>query len=494
MKHIIKNFNNLVKRTIFKVQNKTNNNLKISSFNKFLITFVVSLFVYLFYLLIPLLYEKTWIQTNIERKLINEFKINLSTSADISYRILPAPHFLIKDSKILVNYDEKQKSIANIKIFKVFLSQKNFFNKEKMNIKKIAIDDANFSLLSRDIKMVNQFGNNQFSNKKIKISNSNIFFKDNLDEIIAIIKIDKASLFFDNEKLLNLFNLEGNTFGTPFVLNFTSKNNLEINKKINFKAKPLKLNIFNESVIDSNGSITGKNIISLLRSTIKTNYNVKEKLITFESSSSRLRNTIIDYGGQLSINPFNLDLHINLGSYKISQLFSLNPIFIEFVKSKLLFNDKLSVNLSINANTNKRDEIFDDAKINFKIINGAINFDKTIFVNNDIGQLELSNSNLFFENNGLILNTDILITIKDTNRLFSVLNTKKKSRKDIKKIFINLDYNLFNNQIKFNKIKIDNKEVSDQFINVIDTFNDNNLNNRVKSKGLINKLFNVYEG
>ena len=78
--------------------------------------------------------------------------------------------------------------------------------------------------------------------------------------------------------------------------------------------------------------------------------------------------------------------------------------------------------------------------------------------------------------------------------MFSVLNTKKKSRKDIKKIFINLDYNLFNNQIKFNKIKIDNKEVSDQFINVIDTFNDNNLNNRVKSKGLINKLFNVYEG
>ena len=103
MKQIIKNFNNLIKRTILKVQNKTNNNFNISVFNKYLITFIISLFLYLFYLLIPLLYDKTWLQANIESKLLNEFKVNLSTSADISYRILPAPHFLIKDSKIIFN-------------------------------------------------------------------------------------------------------------------------------------------------------------------------------------------------------------------------------------------------------------------------------------------------------------------------------------------------------------------------------------------------------
>ena len=53
MKQIIKNFNNLIKKTIFKVQNKTNNNFKISNFNKYLITFIALLFFYLFYLLIP---------------------------------------------------------------------------------------------------------------------------------------------------------------------------------------------------------------------------------------------------------------------------------------------------------------------------------------------------------------------------------------------------------------------------------------------------------
>ena len=99
MKQIVKKFNNIVKKTIFKVQNKTINNFKISSFNKYLITFIGLLFLYIFYLLIPLLYDKTWVQNNIEKKLLNEFKMNVSTSADISYRILPAPHFLIKDSR-----------------------------------------------------------------------------------------------------------------------------------------------------------------------------------------------------------------------------------------------------------------------------------------------------------------------------------------------------------------------------------------------------------
>ena len=74
MKQIVKNFNNLVKKTIFKVQNKTNTKFKISTFNKFLITFIGVLFLYIFYLLIPLLYDKDWVKDNIETKLFSEFK------------------------------------------------------------------------------------------------------------------------------------------------------------------------------------------------------------------------------------------------------------------------------------------------------------------------------------------------------------------------------------------------------------------------------------
>ena len=494
MKKIVKNFNNLIQKTIFKAQNKTNNNFRISNFNKYLISFIAAMFIYLFYLLMPLLYNKIWVQTNIESKLLNEFQINLSTSGEISYRILPAPHFLIKDSIILVNDSEKLKPIAEIKDFQVFLYQGNFFDKEKISIKKIVINNANFSLLRKDLKLLNEFRNKKFPNKKIKVINSNIFFKDNLGEIISIINIDKTILFFDDEKLLNFLKLKGDVFNTAFTFDFENRNHPTKQEIINLNSKLLKLNIFNKSTEGKKISINGKNTISFLNSRINTKYNTKEKLTIFESNNSRLNNSKVSYNGDLSINPFDLNLTIHLDDYKISKLFNLNSILMEFIKSGLLFNDNISVNILTDINSNKRNEIFHNAKINFHIVNGKINFNKTSFTNDDIGSLQFSKSNLFYKNNELIFNGDMLIDIKNSSNLFSFLNTNKLSRKDFKTILINLDYNFLNNMFKFNNIKIDNNEVNSEFLKIIDGFSDNNLNKFNKSRRLINELLKNYAG
>jgi len=513
MKQIIKNFNNLIKKTIFNVKNKTNNNFnnlikkilfnvknktnnkfKISKFNKYFISFIALLFFYLFYLLIPLLYDKTWVQTSIENKILNGFKINISVSADISYRILPAPHFLIKNSTILINDNNKPKPIAQIKSLKVFLSQQNFLNKEKMSLNKIVINNANFSLLRSDFKLLNKYSNVQFSNKKIKINNSKIFFKDDSGEVISIVKIDKATLFFDNKKLLNLFQLKGETYAIPFTFDFWFNNGSTQNKEINFTAKSLKLNIFNKSTTEQNKLIRGKNIISFLNSTLNTKYDIKNELIIFKSENYKLKNSKFNYNGELSINPFDLNLNIDLGNYKISKLYNINSTLKEFVESGLLFNDNISINTTITSYSNIKKEIFQNSKIHFNIINGKINFNKTKFVNNKIGTLELKNSNLFFKDNNLVLNTDILIDIKSSDHLFSFLNTNKLSRRNFKNILVNLDYNISTNQFEFNHIKIDNKKISNQMLLVIEGFRDNNLNNLIKSRGLINEALNGYDG
>ena len=216
--------------------------------------------------------------------------------------------------------------------------------------------------------------------------------------------------------------------------------------------------------------------------------------MTFTSDNSRLNSSIVNYKGELLINPFNLDLDIDLGNYKISKLFSFNSILEEVVKSKLLFNENLTLNLSVLASSNSINEIFQKAEINFNIINSNINLDKTKFINDKIGFLELNNSNLFIKNDKLILNTDVMIIIEDSKQLFSLLNTNKKSRKQIKNILINFDYDFFNKQMKFNNIKIDNKDVSDNLLNVLEDFNDSSINNKVKSRQVINKIFNIYEG
>jgi hypothetical protein len=487
---IVKNFNNLVKKTIFKLQNKTNNTLKISSFNKYLVTFIGVLFFYLFYLSIPVLYEKSWIQKNVESKLLEKFKINISTSSDISYRILPRPHFLIKDSKILIDDDINTKSIATVKDLKVFINQKNFLDKEKIILKKVVINKANFSLSKNDLNLLNKLSSNQFSNNRIIIENSNIFFKANSDESIVIVKIKKALLFFDDKKLLNLFNLKGDVFKIPFTFNLTKKIDSNEDTEININAKSLNLNIFNLYKKEKNNSIIGKNIISFLKSEIFTNYTVMDDTMIFQSKDSKAPN----HNGELSINPFDLDLNIDLGNYKISKILNNNTILIEFIKTGLLFNNNLSLNTSITANTSDRGELFQSAKINLDINNGKVNFDKTSLVNDRIGSLELGNSNLFFDNEELVLNSDIKIDVKNSNNLYYFLKTNKNSRKEIKNIFINLNYYFLTNEIKFNSVKINDKEANDQLLSILESFDYNNFKNLNRSRRLLNSLFEVYEG
>ena len=494
MKKIIKYFNNSIQRTIFKVQNKTNNNFNISVLNKYLIAFIIGLFIYLFYLLLPLMYNKTWVQKNIENKLLNEFRINLNTSADITYRILPAPHFLIKDSKINVNDDGKKTSIAEIKVFQVFLSQANFLDKEKMNIKKIVINNANFTLLENNIKLLKNFSKKDFSNKKIIIKNSNIFFKNKLKEVIFITKVESGLFFFDNKKLLNFLNLEGEVFNIPFDFNFLNRNDDTKYEEVNLNFKSLKLDIFNQLFIDKDNLIIGESIISFLKNTIKTKYNIEEKLIIFKSDKSRMNNLQVNYGGLLSVNPFNLDLNIYLTNYRISKLLNINSIVTEFIKSELLFNENISINTSLFIDSSTQNTFFKNAEINFNVVSGKINFDKTMLTNNEMGSLKLSNSNLFFKDNNLIFNSDILIDVKNPDRLFSFLNTNKSLRKDFKNILINLDYHFLDKQIKFNSVKVDNIKINDELLMIMDGFKGNDLNNFNNNRRLVNQLLEAYDG
>ena len=494
MKQIIKNFNKQIKMTIFKVQNKTNNNFTISSFNKFLIIFIGLLFSCLFYLLIPLLYDKTWVQTNIESKLLNEFKIYLSTTSDISYRILPAPHFLVRDSKILIGDIKKQNELAEIKNLKIFINKNNFFDKEKINIKNIDINDANISLSKNDLQLIKQSKNKNFSNKKIKINNSNIFYKNNLGEVVSITTVDKINIFFDEEKLLNILTMNGKIFNSPFSFNFKNRDNSRKYREMEINFKSLNLNILDIVATKNKFFTTGENTISFLNSSINTQYENNGESIIFKSDNSRIDNIQTNYNGKLSVKPFDLELNVDLNNLKISELFNINPILIEFINSGLLFNKNISINTSVLMTSSSTTEFFQSAKVHFNIINGKINFNKTRFVNDDIGSLVLSNTDLFLKDNKLLLSSDVLLDIKDSDYLFSFLNTAKSSRKNFKKVLINLEYDFLLNQIEFNTVKIDNREVSSDLLSIIKDFNNNELNNFNKSRGLINKIFKNYEG
>ena len=505
MKQAVKKFNNLIKKTIFKVKNKTNdklllfkteknanNKLLISKFNKFIITLISLLFFYLFYLSIPVLYGKNWVQKNIENQLLKDFKIHFSLSSDISYRILPSPHYLVKDSKILKE-DNKTVSLAEIKTLKIFISQSNFFDKSKLLLRHIKLDKVNFILLANDLRMLKNSANKKLSNKKIEIKNSNIFFKNNLNETVSIIKISDASLLRDDEKLLNLINLKGNIFNIPFRLDYSRNFDYLNNEEINFVVKKLKLDIFNTRTFPENNDSTGENVISFLNSKIITNYKIKDGIMIFNSVNSKIKNSKVNYKGKMEVNPFDLNLNIHLDSYNLFKFFNPDSILNELIKTKLLFNKNISVSTSITKSTNSNNKLFQNAKINFNIVDGKLNINKTRLINEKIGLLELNDSNISFENDKLILNTNVIISIKNSDKLFSLLQTNKKFRKPIKNIFINLDYDLLFNNINFNNIKINNKKINNESLRIIENFNDSEINWN-KSKRVLNNFFENYEG
>jgi hypothetical protein len=377
---------------------------------------------------------------------------------------------------------------------KVFISQNNFFKKRMLDITKVVIGDANFTLSIDDFKFLNEANNEKLSEKKLKIENSKIFLKDKSNEIITIIKVSNALLFYDNLKLLNLLNLNGSTFNIPFTVNLKNQIFSSRNKELNINAQNLKLSIFDESKKKSADSLTGANIISILNSKIYTNYIIKKNLTLFESDDSRTKNENINYNGRLSFKPFNLDLNIKLKKYDLSKLIDNNSIISELIKTKLLFNENITANFTIDIDTNKNNEIFKSTIINFNLLKGKINLNKSRLINNKIGFLEIKNSNLVFEENKFILKTDIVIEVHDSEELFSIFQTPKKLRKEVKKILMNIDYDLSTNQIYLNNIKVDNLKNNAETKQIIKEINDSNNYNLNKSRGIFNKLLSTYAG
>ena len=114
---------------------------------KLIFGFSFIFFIYLLYLSIPSLYDTGRVQKDIIKKLNNVFNLNFSLSTDISYRILPVPHFVIKDCELIQFESNVSTRIAEIQQLKIFINQSNLFKKD-IDIKDLQISKANFFIES----------------------------------------------------------------------------------------------------------------------------------------------------------------------------------------------------------------------------------------------------------------------------------------------------------------------------------------------------------
>ena len=192
-------------------------------------TLIIIFFSVFVHLSTPAFYKDSWVKEIVKSQFEKEFEFEIVFGEKLSYAIFPVPHFRFKDVKFVSN----ERDLAQIELIKVYITFSKFLDKNKMNIQNVVIKKAKFNFFKKDFKNLVGFFNRRINEKKILISNSKIFLKDEDEDIYSIISIDKSQSMYDNKEAINNLDVDGEIFNNPFRLNLKnnfleSKSNLSL--------------------------------------------------------------------------------------------------------------------------------------------------------------------------------------------------------------------------------------------------------------------------
>ena len=141
-------FNFFINRLIIKISKKLNfkekkNTIKqFNSTKKTLVSAIILLILSVFYLSIPVLYNKSKLQNKMENQLSNNYNINFIFSTKMKYSLFPWPSYSFENVQISNNNNK----FADIKELKVNLEIKNFFSMKSLTIKEVFLEDVKFDI------------------------------------------------------------------------------------------------------------------------------------------------------------------------------------------------------------------------------------------------------------------------------------------------------------------------------------------------------------
>ena len=478
--------NSLLKKYLNKLN--INNSSNIIQSNKVFLSFVALIILFLSYLSIPHIYNKLEIQKELESQLSDKFSLNFIFSKKISYRFFPRPQFIIEDLIIL----ENQSKISNIKKLSINVSLGNLFSLKKVAINDVIIENANFDINKENSEFFTKLLDHNFIDGSMVIKNSNIFFRNNDQEVLFINKIINMKYHYDVKKLKNIMSSQNEIFNIPYTFKSSKDSvNKKIFSKINFKF--LKLQIENE--LDySNRLNKGLTNFIYNKNKSKVSYEWNENYFNF-NLFDKLINPKFFYEGNIYFNPFYSNFNGNTDNLNLSVLFKDNSFIIDFLKTEILNNKNLNIYLNINAKKIYRFQNIADLILNFKIKEGLIDIDETKFNWNNNARFIISNSLIYVKKNQLILDGKMLVDIKNYEEIYKFLQSPKNLRPEIRKLEFDFIYNFDEQLVDLNSIKINNQlnEKVNIFLKKI-VLKKNILQNKIYFKNIIKEFVSSYAG
>ena len=214
IKNINKYINSLLEKNLNKL--KFENLLNIARSNKIIFIFVAVMFIFLSYLLVPTFFKQPEVSRELKRELLNTFKLNINFSEDLKYNFFPRPHFTTKKALLMFNQDE----ISNIEEIKIYVSLDNLFSLKNMELNDVIINEANFNLNKNNSNFFLKILDSNFKNSSLKIHDSNLFFRNEKNEVLFINKIINMKYYYDAHHLRNIIYLQNEIFNTPYSIEF----------------------------------------------------------------------------------------------------------------------------------------------------------------------------------------------------------------------------------------------------------------------------------
>ena len=239
LKNISIFINSLLEKNLNKLNFKNLSNLFKN--NKIILTFVAVLVIFLSYLLLPTFYKQSDISKKLETELETKFDLNFKFSKNIKYNLFPKPHFVTSETII----NDQNNEISKINKLKIFISLDNFLSLKKIKIKDLIFDNANFNLNKDNYNFFLDLLNKNFKSGNLTIKNSNIFFRNFVNEVLFINKILRMKFYYEPKELVNIFYSDNEIFNVPFsIKSFFNTDKSKLFSVINLNL--MKLQIENE--------------------------------------------------------------------------------------------------------------------------------------------------------------------------------------------------------------------------------------------------------
>ncbi len=426
---------------------------------KIVLPSVIIFFTVILTLSLPVLLNYNSIQNIIEKKVSSEFKINLKILDNISLKIFPRPHYLVKKATIDLNIENDNSSVIQTKNLKIFIPVKKLYSRSNLKIEAIEIEKANINYKFDDIL---DFRNHLYYkiNKPIYIKKSKFFLLDKNNKVILISPIKKFKYLINNKSNSKELKIKGNIFDIDY--NSYWKRSYDDSKNSNIEIKLINPNLYIKNFFsyEDKSNFKGNSSISFLNEDILINYSKKSNKI-FINTPNKNKNQKIKLNSKIELDPFYIDATIDINQKDVNFIID-NLLFFILNSNEFLGNINGKLNLNFN---NLKNSIINYGKINLSIKEKIIKLEKSLFEIEDIGKIK--SDFRFYKNDGnLIFASENIFEITNKKEFSRKFQLSSKNLKNIKRIYFDLEKNIDNNEISISNIyfnKIDTKNFSEEF-------------------------------